>query len=375
MASVSIDKRPNGSYRVRWREFSGRQAKQRAKHFDRKRDADRFAAKVAVDLDRGSYIDPNAGQETVADYFVRWSSSQIWRESTRGRIEHIFDRYVLNDLGPRPLGSLRRSDMQAWVAALAGTLAPATVSNYSNVVAMMFNSAVEDEVIARSPMRRLRLPRAGSSGSTSLVPLTTDQVHALANAVSPRFRGAVLAQAGLGLRFSELAGLTVDRIEFLRRCVKIDRQLLRTTGEPEWGPTKTPASNRDVTLAESVANVLAAHLEEFPAGADGLVFTNTEGRPLRMSTYSKQIRRARQTLELGDVSSHDLRHYAAAMLVASGCSVKAVQNFLGHATAAETLDTYGHLWPGDDERIRAAIDAAFKPGEDQVRTLEVSRDA
>ena len=30
--------------------------------------------------------------------------------------------------------------------------------------------------------------------------------------------------------------------------------------------------------------------------------------------------------------------------------MKAVQTFLGHATAMETLDTYGHLWPDDDER-------------------------
>jgi integrase len=51
--------------------------------------------------------------------------------------------------------------------------------------------------------------------------------------------------------------------------------------------------------------------------------------------------------------------------------VKAVQRYLGHATAAETLDTYGHLWPDDDELIRAAVDAAFDPLADFLRTEAV----
>jgi hypothetical protein len=57
------------------------------------------------------------------------------------------------------------------------------------------------------------------------------------------------------------------------------------------------------------------------------------------------------------------------MLIASGASVKAVQRYLGHATAAETLDTYGHLWPNDDDRLRAAIDAALGVSEESLRNV------
>ena len=41
--------------------------------------------------------------------------------------------------------------------------------------------------------------------------------------------------------------------------------------------------------------------------------------------------------------------------------MKAVQGFLGHATGAETLDTYGHLWPSDDDAIQAAIGRVLGP--------------
>ena len=44
------------------------------------------------------------------------------------------------------------------------------------------------------------------------------------------------------------------------------------------------------------------------------------------------------------------------MLVASGCSIKQVQMALGHDSARITLDTYAHLMPGDEDRVRDAID-------------------
>ena len=56
---------------------------------------------------------------------------------------------------------------------------------------------------------------------------------------------------------------------------------------------------------------------------------------------------------------HALRHYYASLLIRFGESVKTVQARLGHASAAETLDTYSHLWPDSDDRTRDAIDSVL----------------
>jgi len=56
---------------------------------------------------------------------------------------------------------------------------------------------------------------------------------------------------------------------------------------------------------------------------------------------------------------HDLRHFYASGLIAAGCDVVAVQRALGHANATMTLDTYAHLWPSSEDRIRAASAAIF----------------
>jgi integrase len=71
---------------------------------------------------------------------------------------------------------------------------------------------------------------------------------------------------------------------------------------------------------------------------------------------------------------HDLRHYFASLLIASGADVKTVQARLRHASAKTTLDTYGHLWPDRDESTKAAVEAAFatRP-EESLRNGEVTR--
>lgn len=62
---------------------------------------------------------------------------------------------------------------------------------------------------------------------------------------------------------------------------------------------------------------------------------------------------------LADTTFDDLRHFYASLLIACGCSIKAVQRRLGHQSAVETLDTYSHLWPDSDDETRDAVDVVF----------------
>ncbi len=71
---------------------------------------------------------------------------------------------------------------------------------------------------------------------------------------------------------------------------------------------------------------------------------------------------------LSGVTFHSLRHFYASLLIRHGESIKTVQARLGHASAAETLDTYSHLWPDSDDRTRAAVDSVMRASADYVRT-------
>jgi integrase len=95
------------------------------------------------------------------------------------------------------------------------------------------------------------------------------------------------------------------------------------------------------------------------------------GEPVRYRRWRSLMEAAAAGIG-ADVTSHDQRHFYASALIASGASVKQVQKRLGHATAVITLNTYAHLWPGDDDRTRDVIDSALSPLADSLRTTEAS---
>ncbi|MDQ2728689.1 MAG: site-specific integrase [Actinomycetota bacterium] len=219
----------------------------------------------------------------------------------------------------------------------------------------IFKSAVGDRIIAASPCVRIALPK---KTDTEVVPLSVAEVSALAAAVPNRYKALIVFAAGMGLRQGECFGLTVDRVDFLRHSVRVDRQLVSARGgPPEFGPPKSKAGFRTVPIPDVVGSALAEHLARYRPGTSGLVFTNTAGRPLRRNTAGEMWHRAADRAGLPPWATfHDLRHFYASLLIAPGCSVKAVQKRLGHQSAMETLDTYGHLWPDSDDETRDAVD-------------------
>jgi integrase len=215
---ASIDKRPNGSYRARWREYPG--GPQRTKHFDRKVDAERHLVSVQHHILSGTYTAPEAGQMTVAAYAEDWMGRRTWAPSTDERIHRDFRLYVNPTLGNRPLASLRRSHIEQWAKELP--LAPSTARMVFETLSSMLEAAVDDERIARNPAKGARLAKAET---VPFVPMTVDQVRAVAAAMAEPVRAGVLVVAGTGLRQGELFGLSVDRVDFMRRELRVDRQL------------------------------------------------------------------------------------------------------------------------------------------------------
>lgn len=354
-------------YRVRWREPDGRA---RTKTFVRARDANAWATHVEHGMLSGTYIDHDAGRATLEEYAEGWRKSRVWAPNTADRVESVFRLHVYPTLGSRPIGAVRPSEVQSWVKGLSRDLAPATVGVIAANLSGVFNAAVLDRAVASNPLVGIKLPEVPRS---EVVPPTPEQVHLLVDAVAEDWRAAVLVGAGLGLRISECLGLTVDRIDFLRRTVRIDRQALPRTGEGvSLVPLKTRASARTIPLPDSVSIALAAHIERLGTGDHGAVFHKPDGSLVRrqvlgialtagLTKVNTAAKARKEPPPLPErVRFHDLRHFYASLLIASGASVKTVQRRLGHASAVETLDTYGHLWPDSEDQTRASVDDVLK---------------
>ncbi len=144
--------------------------------------------------------------------------------------------------------------------------------------------SVLDRLVASSPVVRVQLPRGERE---RVVPLTVVQVQALADAMPTRNRAMVIAQVGLGLRIGELLALRVEDVDFLHRHVRIEWQI--APGTQLRAAPKTPRSRRTIPLPQVVADALAAHIAEFPPGADGSIFTSTVGAVYWQEVYASRL--------------------------------------------------------------------------------------
>jgi integrase len=390
-------------YRVRWIDDKGKQC---TKFFDRKVDAETHDANKRADLSRGEYVDAAGGRTPFSVYAEQWRLNQVHRPSTRAQVETHMRRHVLPYFGDRPLSTIRPTDVQSWVRKISDELAPATVEVVYRYGSAVFKAAVADRLIVRTPCVNVKLPRIERG---PIDPLPVPLVGYLADAMPDRYRSLIDVGAATGLRQGEAFGLEVDRVDFLRRTVRVDQQLITLPGEPPFiAPPKTSSSRRVVPIGKFAVGVIAAHLAQYPArevevvDKSGprpvtriarLIFTTDRGKPINRPKFGNVMRpavvRALDALvraagtdptALADATAtagrfkgasfHDLRHFYASLLIAHGASVREVQARLGHATATETLNTYAHLWPDSDDRTRDAVDLVL--GDDAAPGLSIA---
>jgi integrase len=108
---------------------------------------------------------------------------------------------------------------------------------------------------------------------------------------------------------AEASGLTLDRIDFRRKTLRVDRQLVsRYVPQPVLGPPKTVSSNRTSPLAALVIDALEEHLDRFPAEPHELVLRMPNGLPVDSDRFGHPWRQACRRAGARGLRYHDLRH-------------------------------------------------------------------
>lgn len=256
-------------------------------------------------------------------------------------------------------------------------VAPSTTREHVVRLSAVFNGAVDDEVLLRNVVK---LPSRLPAG-VEVLKSDTPEMDTIRTVVStldsggevyasrervPGHRGKfspvtrvqepqsiiadmVRAAIGTGMRLSELCGLWMEDIDFLRKEVRVEAQL--APGRKERVPTRTLSSVRTIPIADDLIAVLKRRVAE---STQGWIFETARGTPNRAASAGGELRKSVTHLRAG-VTFHSFRHLCASRLISAGVSVKQVQRILGHATASTSLDVYAHFFPGDDDLSRAAI--------------------
>lgn len=362
---ASIRKRPNGMWRARYRDSGGQE---HARHFrfrDNPRDpqnsAQHWLDQVTASVVTGTYTDPRHARTTVGEWSARWLESYKSNRASTVRQAEVHVKVINATFGDRPLKDVRPSEVKAWIVKLQETYATSTVYALHRRLGQLYADAVHDGLLPRSPVSRRTSP---PSPKQRPYVATTEQVWALHDALPEHFRSVVLLGAFAGLRAGEMVALRTQDVDFMRGVITPAIQYPGVPLKTEMSKTPIP-----------IPHELALELNRVPTawGSDHLV-VGAFGRPVTPTTVDVAFKRARATVVgLPDgFRVHDLRHYFASLLIASGLDVKVVQTRLRHASAKTTLDVYGHIWPDKDESARVAVASVlndrFAARADSLRT-------
>ena len=341
-----IQKRPDrDGYVARWKDPGG---KRRAKSFRTKGEAARFLAQTEASKIQGDYVDPRRSKITVeawAEEFRRLRARR--RPGTVEREAGSLRAHVLPAFGNRAIGSIRRSDVQAYVDGLAAKLAPSTVVREYGFLHVFFQEAVDMDppIIVRNPCRKIVLPEDDDQEQRFFTP---EDVRALYEAFDPRYKVMVLVGCFAGLRIGEQAGLRLPDLLFGHGEIFVRHGAFEPQAGPmQIGPLKTKYSRGRVDIPQFLMSALGDHVKEHPPAVDGpaqgLIFTSPDGEPLRPRNWRRRYwDPAVEVAGIDPATPHAMRHTFVSFLIDQGLSVERVAEQARHRDPGFTWRVYRH---------------------------------
>lgn len=334
---------PRGArYVARWRDANG---KERTKVFDQLKQAREYRAAALANRERESERAKGHGVTVndVADLYL--SQHPHWRDSTRAtQVARLGP--IRATLGAREVQSVRASDVKQYLGTLHKDGQTAKTQEASRaLLRAVFQVAVDDELIARNPVSAVKAIRDQRTAEERDARLTDAQIDALREHLpSDEWRRFLTFILGTGMRGSEAAGITWDRVDYLHKHIRVDRQLTSGNyGDPLFGAPKTKNSTRWVPMRPGIREVLEEQQRAHPVTAAGLVWVTATGAPMGRGVRSEAWRVAARGLDLPEAARgwHAVRHTAGSRLLDSGAPITAIAGMLGH-TVQELTSTYAH---------------------------------
>lgn len=323
---------------------------------------------AVASLDKGEYREPS--KMTVGQWVDFWQENYLGdvKPSTKLLYEQQIRLYIKPGLGAIKLEELDTDTIQRFYRKLGEEsnrkqgLSAKSIRNVHGILHKALQQAVASNKLRSNPASGCKPPRAVPK---EIQPLYEDQIPLFLDAIEGHCHEYIYKFALFtGMREGEVLGLMWDCVDFRRGTIHIKRQLCREKskgGHYYFAPPKNGKS-RTIAPAPDIMELLRVQKEKQAAqrlragelwgdtGVDytgvngtGLVFTNELGEHISYRTVYDCFRRVMDKLEIPGHCVHDLRHTYAVLSLLAGDDPKTLQENLGHATAAFTLDRYAHV--------------------------------
>ena len=305
---------------------------------------------AAVAVNTGTYITPQ--KMTVGQWMDTWAADYLGgaKPATVTIYKNNIKNHIKPALGAVALSDLRPHMVQTFINGLE--LSPASVRLAYKVLHMALEKAVKLGYMPKNPAAGSELPKLDQK---EIQPLDDQQVALLLKtAKGGDMEYLITVALFTGCRLSELLGLTWDTVDFKQGTITINKQLARPEhrgATPFLSPknrktrTITPASSVMTALKNQKRRQMKQQLKVGPLWDNQyhMVFTTEIGEPLDQWKAEKGFSAVLDAAGLAGIRFHDLRHTYAVNAIRAGDDIKTIQGNLGHASAAFTLDRYGHF--------------------------------
>ena len=352
----SISHRKDGRWEARYTIHTVEGPKRKVLYGKTRAEVSAKLTKAMADRDGGIVFD--SGGTTVGDYLDRWLTDSVRgtvRESTYSRDKYLVTNHIKPALGRLKLTNLNALHLQGlYRDRLDSGLSGSTVQKMHHVLHKALAQAVRSNLIPRNPAASVKAP---TPTPKEMHPLSASEARKLLEvAQGDRLEALYVLAVHTGMRRGELLGLKWPDVDWENATVRVRRTLTRNGTGHVLGEPKTKKSRRTVRITPQAVEALNGHRakqseEMLTSGSlyqeQGLVFAGTGGglinpSNLRQRSFTPLLEHA----GLPRITFNDLRHTCASLLFQKNVHPKFVQELLGHASVAITLDTYSHMLPG-----------------------------
>lgn len=325
-----------------------------------------------IENDLYNHILSNGGDYTVLSLVEKYVSLKTGvRKSTETGYHTIINLLKNDPFGNRRIDTIKMSDAKLWLIKLQGNdkKGYSTIHSIRGVLRPAFQMAEDDDLIRKNPFQ-FPLSTVVVNNSVTREAITEQQQSEYLEFIKQdktycKYYDAIFVLFKTGLRISEFCGLTISDIDFEKRRINVDHQLVRTSHmEYIIQPPKTENGIRYVPMSNEVADSFRRIIEKRKKvkiepvinGHVGFLFLDKNSMPLVALHWEKYMQRIREkydrinSLPLPVITPHVCRHTFCSNMAKSGMNPKTLQYIMGHGDVGVTLNTYTHVKIEDVEK-------------------------
>ena len=336
---VKITRLPSGSYRARVHLGGGKYKSITGKD---KKDVQLKAAQLEAEIEAKSNTDDPYSDMTIADALGGYidSRSNVSSPKTIAEYRQMAKNYFL-PITNVSLSDLKEQQVQTLVNTFSASHSPKTTRNMYSLLHSTIQMYRPDCIL------HIKLPQKEKTNIK--IPTENEITSLLHYARDTDFELPLMLGALCGMCMSEIIGLKWTAVDIEARMITIDAAIvLDSDNKPVLKKPKSNAGFRKIKMLPQVADAFSRHIN------DGEFVV-----PLSASSIKKRYEKALTATGCQHYTFHELRHYAASVMIMLGIPVKYIADYLGHETEDMVNRVYGHIMADKKDEIFARLETYY----------------